>query len=155
MFGSDLMWLICHLALTQTRFPCVYDVAISMPTYRGGSPWKSSLSDQVSNRAFSKFKDVFVSTLSLSLSLTLTPTPSHSHINLSILTLTQTDPLSHQKPVADPLSSCQPHPRRPSLTLSLSHSPTQSHASVSHLFHPHTDILAKRTEMYETVITEL
>ena len=139
-----------------------------------GSPWKSSLRDSVSNRAFSKFKALLSSSL-----LSHSHSPSHSHTDQSTLThhlLSQ----PHQPTLT--LKTCHRRQPQPTLTLSASptlthshspsHSPTQSHTSVSHPLHPHTDTLslsllslsvhyftfinfAKRTEMYQTVITEL
>ena len=90
---------------------------------------------------------------------TLSTSPTHSHTK----NLSPTPPLTHSHSLSltnadrrSPshfLSITDPNPV--SLTLSLSHSPTQSHASVSHPLHPHSDTLAKRIEMYQTVITEL
>ena len=85
-----------------------------------GSPWKSSFRDSVSNRAFSKFKDVFVSFLSPSLTLT----PSHSHTNRPTLTLktcrwpTLTVLASPTPTVTHPLTLSAPTVAHP-LTLSL------------------------------------
>ena len=117
-----------------------------MHPYAGGSPWKSSLRDSVSNRAFSNFK-VSVAIVSLSLSLTPTPTPTPSHSQTRALSLSHKPTHSHRislthATVARPLtlsaslttpslilSLSQPHTH----TLSLSHKPKHSHCvSLTH-----------------------
>ena len=117
-----------------------------MQPYAGGSPWKSSLRDSVSNRAFSNFK-VSVSIVSLSLSLTPTPTPTPSHSQTRALLLSHKLTHSHRislthANIARPLtlsaslttpslilSLSQPHTH----TLSLSHKPKHSHrVSLTH-----------------------
>ena len=96
-----------------------------MPTYAGGSPWKSSLRDSVSNMAFSNFK-VSVSTVLLSLS----PTPSHSQ--------TKALSLSHKPTHSHRVSLTHATVARP---LTLTASPTPSSLVVS-LSQPHTHTLS-------------
>ena len=119
-----------------------------MQPYASGSPWKSSLRDSVSNRAFSNFK-VSVAIVSLSLSLTPTPTPTPSHSQTRALSLSHKPTHSHRislthTTVARPLtlsaslttpslilSLSQPHTH--THTLSLLHKPKHSHrVSLTH-----------------------
>ena len=88
-----------------------------------GSPWKSSLRDSVSNRAFSKFKALLSLTNAspLSFTLSLSHRLEHSHSPSTLLALPiHSHSLSVTDANLDPLSLSQPHRRRPSLTLSLS-----------------------------------
>ena len=103
-----------------------------MPTYPGGSPWKSSLKDSVSNRPFSDFKACVYC-----LTLTLTNTHTHTHTlslsNQSTLTLRQNRPTLTvlASPTLPPLvvSLSQPH----AYTLSVSHKPEHSYCvSLTH-----------------------
>ena len=88
-----------------------------------GSPWKSSLRDLVSNRAFSKFKALLSPSL-----LSHSHSPSHSHTNQSTLT-------HHllSQPHQPTLTLKTYHRRQPRPTLTLSASPTLTHShSPSH-----------------------
>ena len=84
-----------------------------------GSPWKSSLRDLVSNRAFSKFKALLSPSL-----LSHSHSPSHSHTDKSTLThhlLSQ----PHQPTLT--LKTCHRRQPRPTLTLSAPLMPTVAH----------------------------
>ena len=114
--------------MSKTRFPRVNDLAIRCQRIQVEDPGNRVLKTQFPIGLFQILKPV--STVSLSLSLTPTPTPTPSHSQ------TRAPSLSNK---TDPLSPCQPHPRRhrsSSHSLSLTGAIVARRLTLSAL-HPH------------------